>query len=314
VGLRTGERADENGRVAVAVLGSGNVATDLVSKLLDRPGLLELVLVAGVDPRSKGLAHARDLGVSTSHEGLDTVVQDPEIGVVFDATSARAHGAHAPLLEEAGKVAVDLTPASVGPYVVPVANLTEHLDVPNVSLATCAAQAAIPLAHAVSRVTPILYAEAVTTVASVSAGPATREDIDAFTRVTARGLERVGGARHGKAIVILSPADPPVPMRCTLYAVPEGDFDEAEIVASVEGVVAELQRSVPGYRLKGEPAFEARATRWGERRTVRLLVEVRGAGDFLPEFAGNLDVTTVAARTVGEQLARQLRPATEAAA
>lgn len=196
-------------RVKVAILGSGNIGTDLMYKLLKNPGHMELVAVVGIDPKSEGLARARALGLEASHEGIAYILERPEIKIVFDATSAKAHVRHAKLLREAGKIAIDLTPAARGPYVVPPVNLKEHLDKDNVNLITCGGQATIPLVYAVHRVAPVLYAEMVSTVASRSAGPGTRQNIDEFTFTTARGLEAIGGAKKGKAIIILNPAEPP---------------------------------------------------------------------------------------------------------
>ncbi|MGF1470417.1 MAG: acetaldehyde dehydrogenase (acetylating) [Rubrobacteraceae bacterium] len=293
-------------KVGVAILGSGNIGSDLMYKLLKNPGHMELRLLAGIDPASDGLARANDEGVSTSADGVDAVLEDPEVRVVFDATSAKAHVRHARLLHEAGRIAVDLTPAARGPYVVPTANLTEHLDRDNVNLLTCGAQATIPMAYAVSSVTPVLYAEMVSTVSSLSAGPGTRHNIDEFTFTTARGLEDVGGAEQGKAIIVLNPADPPIMMRNTIYVVPENDFDEEEVTTSVEQVVAEVRKSVPGYQLKSEPVFDVQQTPWGEKKMMVLLLEVSGAGDYLPKYAGNLDIMTASARRVGEVFARHL--------
>lgn len=292
--------------VKVAILGSRNIGSDLMYKLLKDPGRMELALLAGIDPASDGLARARAEGVETSAGGIDAVLADPEIRIVFDATSARAHVRHAKMLKEAGKVAVDLTPAARGPYVVPPANLTGHLDAGNVNLVTCGGQATTPLIHAVSRVAPLAYAEMVSTIASLSAGPGTRHNIDEFTFTTARALEEIGGAGRGKAIIILNPADPPIMMRNTVYAVPEGDFDADEVAASVEGVVAEVQAYVPGYRLKSPPVFDVQETPWGEKRVVVMLLEVEGAGDYLPRYAGNLDIMTASARRVGEAFAQRL--------
>ncbi len=303
----------ESGHVKVAIVGSGNIGSDLMYKLLKEPGHTELALVAGIDPDSDGLARARAEGVQTSAEGIDAVISDPEIRIVFDATSAKAHVRHAKLLREAGKVAIDLTPAARGPYVVPPANLTGHLDRDNVNLVTCGGQATTPLVHAVSRVTPLAYAEMVSTIASLSAGPGTRHNIDEFTFTTARALEEIGGAKRGKAIIVLNPADPPILMRNTVYAVPEGDFDEGEVSASVERVVAEVQEYVPGYKLKNEPVFDVQDTPWGEKRVVVMLLEVEGAGDYLPKYAGNLDIMTASARRVGETFARRMLGVEEAA-
>lgn len=296
-------------RVKVAIVGSGNIGTDLMYKILKEPGHMELAMVAGVEPESEGLKRARNEGIGSTHEGIQPVLDDPEIKLVFDATSAKAHVKHAEMLKEAGKVAVDLTPAAQGPYVVPTANLTEHLDEDNVNLMTCGAQATVPMAYAVSRVTPVRYAEMVSTVASASAGPGTRQNIDEFTFTTARGLEEIGGAQEGKAIIVLNPADPPLIMRNTVYVVPDAERDEVDedaISKSVEEVVSEVQKAVPGYQLKNGPTFEERKTPWGEKPVVMMFLEVEGAGDFLPKYSGNLDIMTSSARKVGEAFARHL--------
>ena len=297
----------EDNKVKVAIVGSGNIGTDLMYKLLEEPGHMELKTVAGIEPESEGLKRARDEGLETTHEGIQPVLDDPEIKIVFDATSAKAHVRHAKMLKEAGKIAVDLTPAAQGPYVIPTANLTEHLDEENVNLMTCGAQATVPMTYAVSRVTPVRYAEMVSTIASLSAGPGTRQNIDEFTFTTARGLEEIGGAQEGKAIIILNPADPPLIMRNTVYVIPENDeFDEDEITDSVEEVVAEVQKAVPGYQLKNGPTFDERNTPWGEKPIIMMFLEVEGAGDFLPKYSGNLDIMTASARRVGETFARHL--------
>ena len=294
-------------RVKVAIVGSGNIGTDLMYKLLEVPGHMELAMVAGIEPESEGLKRARDEGIEATHEGIQPVLDDPEIKIVFEATSAKAHVQNAPEYREAGKIAVDLTPAAQGPYVVPTANLTEHLDEGNVNLMTCGAQATVPMAYAVFRVTPVRYAEMVSTVASLSAGPGTRQNIDEFTFTTARGLEEIGGAQEGKAIIILNPADPPLIMRNTVYVVPEEDEgDEDEITDSVNEVVSEVQKAVPGYQLKNGPTFDKRETPWGEKTVVMMFLEVEGAGHFLPKYSGNLDIMTSAARKVGEGFARHL--------
>jgi acetaldehyde dehydrogenase len=294
------------GKIKVAILGSGNIGTDLMYKLLKQPGSMELVMLAGIDPNSEGLARARSLGVEASHAGIDAILEAPEIRIVFDATSAKAHVRHAKALRETGRIAIDLTPAARGPYVVPPVNLGEHLNAPNVNLITCGGQATIPLVYAVSRVTPVRYAEMVSTVASRSAGPGTRQNIDEFTFTTARGLEVIGGAAQGKAIIILNPAEPPILMRNTVYVVPATEFDEGAIFSSIAQMVAEVQRYVPGYRLKSRPVIEYRETPWGKRPVVIMLLEVEGAGDFLPPYAGNLDIMTASARRVGELFAQHL--------
>lgn len=297
----------ENDKIKVAIVGSGNIGTDLMYKLLEEPGHMELAMMAGIEPESEGLKRARDEGIATTDEGLGAVLDDDEIKIVFEATSAKAHISNAPQYKEAGKIAVDLTPAAQGPYVVPTANLTEHLDEDNVNLMTCGAQATVPMAYAVSRVTPVRYAEMVSTVASASAGPGTRQNIDEFTFTTARGLEDIGGAQEGKAIMILNPADPPLIMRNTIYVVPENDaLDEDEVTESVEEIVSEVQKAVPGYQLKNGPTFEKRETPWGEKTVIMMFLEVEGAGHFLPKYSGNLDIMTSAARKVGEGFARHL--------
>ena len=297
----------EDNKVKVAIVGSGNIGTDLMYKLLEEPGHMELEMVAGIEPESEGLKRARDEGIEATAEGIQPVLDDPEIKIVFEATSAKAHVENAPKYKEAGKIAVDLTPAAQGPYLVPTANLTEHLDEDNVNLMTCGAQATVPMAYAVSRVTPVRYAEMVSTVASTSAGPGTRQNIDEFTFTTARGLEEIGGAQEGKAIIILNPADPPLIMRNTVYIIPEEDeVDEDEIADSVEEVVSEVQKAVPGYQLKNGPSFDERDTPWGKKPVIMMFLEVEGAGHFLPKYSGNLDIMTAAARQVGEGFARHL--------
>jgi acetaldehyde dehydrogenase len=286
----------------------------LMYKLLKQPGHMELVLLAGIVPNSEGLARARALGIRASAVGIQAVLEDPGIKIVFDATSAKAHVRHAKMLREAGRIAVDLTPAARGPYVVPPANLAEHLDKVNVNLVTCGGQATIPMIYAVSRVTPVRYAEMISTIASLSAGPGTRQNIDEFTQTTSTALASIGGAQQGKAIIILNPADPPILMRNTVYAIPEGDFDQSAVIASIERTVAEVQEYVPGYHLKNPPVFDVQDTPWGKKPIVVLLLEVEGAGDYLPKYAGNLDIMTAAARRVGEMIARRLLGTEEAAA
>jgi acetaldehyde dehydrogenase len=263
--------------------------------------------LTGIEPQSEGLARAKSLGINTSHEGIQPILDDEDIRIVFDATSAYAHVRHAKALKEAGRIAIDLTPAARGPYVIPPVNLSEHIDKDNVNLITCGGQATIPLVHAVSRVTPVPYAEMVSTIASLSAGPGTRQNIDEFTFTTARGLEVIGGAKKGKAIIILNPADPPILMRNTIYALLDAeDVDRKAIVESVEAMVKAVQAYVPGYRLKNEPVFEVRDTPEGKRTLIAMLLEVTGAGDFLPPYAGNLDIMTASARQVGEVFAQKL--------
>jgi acetaldehyde dehydrogenase len=268
---------------------------------------MELVLLSGIEPESEGLARARALGINASHGGIQPILDDPGIRIVFDATSAYAHVRHAKMLKEAGRIAIDLTPAARGPYVIPPVNLLEHLDQQNVNLITCGGQATIPLVHAVSRVASLAYAEMVSTIASLSAGPGTRQNIDEFTFTTARGLEVIGGAKKGKAIIILNPADPPILMRNTIYALLDAEnVDREAIVESVEAMVRDVQGYVPGYRLKNEPVFEIRDTPDGKKTLIAMLLEVTGAGDFLPSYAGNLDIMTASARQVGEVFAQRI--------
>jgi acetaldehyde dehydrogenase len=295
------------GKVKVAILGSGNIGSDLMFKILREPGHMELALLAGIEPESEGLARARTLGIPASHDGIQAVLDEPDIRIVFDATSAHAHVRHAKMLREAGRIAIDLTPAARGPYVIPPVNLGAHLDESNVNLITCGGQATIPLVHAASRVADVAYAEMVSTLASRSAGPGTRQNIDEFTFTTARGLEVIGGSRRGKAIIILNPADPPIMMRNTIYVLFESDkVDEEAVTDSVEEMVTAVQSYVPGYRLKNPPVFEKRDTPEGKKTMAALLLEVMGAGDYLPQYAGNLDIMTASARQVGEVMARRI--------
>jgi acetaldehyde dehydrogenase len=302
-------------KVKVAVLGSGNIGSDLMYKILRDPGHMELVMVAGIDPDSEGLARAKSLGINVSSHSVDAVLDDPEIKIVFDATSAHAHVKNYRKLKEAGKIAIDMTPAARGPYVVPPANLGEHLDEPNVNLITCGGQATIPLVYAVSQVAPVAYAEMVSAVASLSAGPGTRQNIDEFTFTTSRGLEVIGGADRGKAIIILNPADPPILMRNTIYLLLKDDaINETAIINSVESMLAQVQEYVPGYKLKDAPVIEERETSDGVRPLIVMLLEVTGAGDWLPTYAGNLDIMTASARRVGEVFAEHLLQKEEATA
>lgn len=282
--------------VKAAILGPGNIGTDLLMKLL-RPGPVEVVLVSGVVPESAGLARAREAGIATSADGVDGILQREDIALVFDATSAKAHVESAPLLADAGIRVIDLTPAAVGPFVVPGVNLEEHLEAPNMNMVTCGGQATIPFVHAISRVVPVTYAEIVATIASAGAGPGTRLNIDEFTETTARGLEIVGGAAEAKAIIILNPADPPILMKNTIFAEVAETAAAKEIQASIEEMVAEVRQYVPGLRLRLSEVEGARVT---------VITEVEGAGDFLPIYAGNLDIMTAAAARVGARVAEQL--------
>ena len=281
--------------VRAAVVGPGNIGTDLLVKLRRIPSI-DVALMVGLYPDSPGLARAAALGVEASADGVDAVLARDDIELVFEATSAKAHLANAPRLEAAGKRVVDLTPAAIGPYVVPSVNLDEHIDAPNVNLVTCGGQATIPFVHAVARVADVAYAEIVATISSRSAGPGTRQNIDEFTETTARGLEVVGGARRGKAIIVLNPAEPPILMRDTIF-VQAVEPDPERVHASVRDMVAEMCEYVPGLRL-------VLCEVGGE--LVTIMVEVEGAGDFLPTYAGNLDVMTSAAARVGERIAARI--------
>ncbi|MDT4906637.1 MAG: acetaldehyde dehydrogenase [Pseudonocardiales bacterium] len=286
-----------------AIVGSGNIGTDLLYKLL-RSEVIEPRWMVGVDPDSEGLKRAAGLGVETTSNGVDWLLgQDQRPDLVFEATSAYVHRANAPRYEALGIRAVDLTPAAIGPYVVPVANLREHLDAPNVNLITCGGQATIPMVYAVSRVTTVPYAEIVATVSSVSAGPGTRANIDEFTQTTSRAVEVIGGAQRGKAIIVLNPADPPMVMRDTIFCAIPDDADRAAVTASILEVAAQVASYVPGYRLLQEPQFDDPSDLNGGRTIVSVFLEVEGAGDFLPPYAGNLDIMTAAATKVGETIA-----------
>jgi len=298
---------------SVAIIGSGNIGTDLMIKVLRNSKTLKMGALVGIDPESDGLARARGFGVPATHEGIDGLIKMQEfadVGIVFDATSAKAHFRHEEVLRRHGKQLVDLTPAAIGPYVVPVVNTDANLDAPNVNMVSCGGQATIPIVAAVNRVANVRYAEIVASIASKSAGPGTRANIDEFTVTTARGIETVGGAERGKAIIVLNPAEPPILMRNTVICLSE-DAEPEEIESSIEHAVAAVQTYVPGYRLKQKVQFEripegapSPSAGGGLRSTVFL--EVEGAAHYLPAYAGNLDIMTSAALSTGERLAQRL--------
>jgi acetaldehyde dehydrogenase len=283
-------------KILCAILGSGNIGTDLMAKM-QRSRTLELTAMVGIDPESDGLARARAAGLDTSAEGVDWIIQHPsQCRYVFDASYAKAHVVNAPKLRAAGLQSIDLTPAKLGPGVVPVVNLAEHRGAPDVNLISCGGQATIPMVAAVSSVGAVPYAEIIATIASRSAGPGTRQNIDEFTAATARGVEEIGGATRGKAIIILNPADPPILMRATIFCSHSLEVDREAVARSVHEMQVRVAQYVPGYRLSADPVFE-------EGR-VTIFVEVEGAGDYLPRFAGNLDIMTAAAVRVGEELGK----------
>jgi acetaldehyde dehydrogenase len=299
-------------RILAAIVGPGNIGTDLMFKLLRHAALVEPRYMVGVDPASDGLARARKLGLRASSGGVDWLLdQDPKPDVVFEATSARAHAVNAPRYAAAGIRAVDLTPAAVGPYVCPAVNLDVNLGAPNLNMITCGGQATTPIVAAVSGAVEVPYAEIVASIASRSAGPGTRANIDEFTEVTARGLEEVGGASRGKAIIILNPVEPPMIMRNTVFcAIPASAAEPGPqrdaIEANVHAMVEEVRRYVPGYTLRADPQFDAPRERWRGMARVGVFLEVRGRGDYLPDYSGNLDIITAAAARVGDLLAEHL--------
>ena len=283
------------GKVKVAVIGPGNIGSDLMYKVM-RSRYLEMVLMAGI-VESEGIQRARSLGIKTSLDGVHAVVSDESVKIVFDATSARAHLVAAPLLKEAGKLTFDLTPAAIGPYVVPSVNLDAVRSEPNLNMVTCGGQATVPIVNAIHRAAGAIYAEIVACIASKSAGPGTRQNIDEFTQTTARALTKVGGAKEGKALIVLNPAEPPMMMTNTIYVEVE-DPDERAIAAAVAARVREIQEYVPGYRVRVPPIVD------GNR--VTTIIEVEGAGDFLPTYSGNLDIMNSAAVAAAERLAQEL--------
>jgi acetaldehyde dehydrogenase len=289
-------------KLTAAIVGSGNIGTDLLYKL-QRSEYIEPRWMIGVDPDSEGLKRAKDLGLEASHEGVDWLLAQPEKpDFLFEATSAYVYRENAPRYREAGIRAIDLTPAAIGPYCVPAANLMENIDADDLNLVTCGGQATIPMVHAISSVVPVKYAEIVASVSSLSAGPGTRNNIDEFTRTTSRAIEVVAHVERGKAIIILNPADPPPLMRNTVFcSIPE-DADRNAIAAAIEQRVKDVQEYVPGYKAR-EPQFDDPSDVNGGMARVAVFLEVTGAGDFFPPYAGNLDIMTAAAARVGDVLA-----------
>jgi acetaldehyde dehydrogenase len=303
-------------KIKVAIIGSGNIGTDLMIKIMRTSDVLEMGAFVGIDPESDGLKRAARLGVATTHEGIEGLTQMavwPEIGIVFDATSAGAHKKNSEICNQAGKVMIDLTPAAIGPYVIPPVNGEDHLDKMNVNMVTCGGQATIPIVAAVSKVARVHYGEIVASISSKSAGPGTRANIDEFTETTSRGIETVGGAEKGKAIIILNPAEPPMIMRDTVFTLSSGASEE-EIETSILKMVETVQSYVPGYRLKQKVQFE----RFGSNNPVQIpglgsfegiktsvFLEVEGAAHYLPAYAGNLDIMTSAGLKTAEKIAQR---------
>ena len=300
-------------KTSCAIIGSGNIGTDLMLKIVNTSKSLNLIGVIGIDPESEGLAMASTMNIATSSTGLQGFMEMPEYSdtqIFFDATSAGAHQMHHDLISKDGKQMIDLTPAAIGPYCVPVVNLSEHLQAQNVNMVTCGGQATIPMVAAVNQVSSVRYAEIVASVSSKSAGPGTRANIDEFTQTTALGLEKVGGADKAKAIIVLNPAEPPLLMRNTVFTLCD-PIDQDKVKESVESMVAKVQAYVPGYRLKQEVQFERFGSNnpcaipgYGEFEGLKasIFLEVEGAGHYLPKYAGNLDIMTSAAMGTAEEL------------
>ncbi len=285
-------------KIKAAIIGSGNIGTDLMYKL-ERSEVIELTAMVGIDTESDGLKRAAEKGYKTFSNGIEGIIENPSIAeIVFDATSAKAHVRHAKVLKELGILAIDLTPAAIGPFFCPAVSSSQStLGLANVNMITCGGQATIPIVHAINQVADVTYGEIVATISSLSAGPGTRANIDEFTITTRRGIEEVGGADLGKALIILNPADPPILMRDTVYCEVK-NMDETAICASIYAMVEKVQEYVPGYRLRQEPMFEA--------NRVTVFIEVEGAGDYFPVYAGNLDIMTAASMRVGEDFARSM--------
>ena len=289
-------------KLRAAIIGPGNIGTDLLMKM-QRSDWVEPVWMVGIDPQSAGLQRARDMGIKTSDTGVDGLlpfVKEDDIRIAFDATSAYAHAENSRIVNELGVIMIDLTPAAIGPFCIPPVNLKQHAETleMNVNMVTCGGQATIPMVAAISRVQAVAYGEIIATVSSKSVGPGTRANIDEFTRTTAKGVETVGGAKQGKAIIIINPAEPPLMMRDTIHCLTESEPDREAITQSVHEMVKEVQRYVPGYSLVNGPVFD------GNR--VSIFVEVKGLGDFLPPYAGNLDIMTAAGLRTAEMFAEEV--------
>ncbi len=289
-------------KIKCALIGPGNIGTDLLYKLKRSP-VLDPVWMVGIDPESEGLKRARELGLKTSAHGVDGLLEHiaaDGVQIAFDATSAYVHAENSRKLNELGVLMIDLTPAAIGPFCVPPVNLKAHVGQGemNVNMVTCGGQATIPMVAAISRVQAVEYGEIVATVSSKSAGPGTRKNIDEFTRTTAGAIEKVGGAKRGKAIIVINPAEPPLIMRDTVHCLTADEPDQAKITESIHAMIAEVQKYVPGYKLVNGPVFD------GKR--VSVFMEVEGLGDFLPKYAGNLDIMTAAAARTAEMFAEEI--------
>ena len=289
-------------KIKCALIGPGNIGTDLLAKLKRSP-VLEPVWMVGIDPESDGLKRAREMGIKTTAEGVDGLIPHMKadgVQIVFDATSAYVHAENSRKVNAEGALMIDLTPAAIGPFCVPPVNLVEHVGKRemNVNMVTCGGQATIPMVAAISRVQPVGYGEIVATVSSKSAGPGTRKNIDEFTRTTSGAIEKVGGAKKGKAIIIINPAEPPLIMRDTVHCLTEDEPDQEKITASIDDMIKEVQKYVPGYKLVNGPVFD------GNR--VSVFLEVEGLGDYLPKYAGNLDIMTAAAARTAEMFAEEI--------